>query len=153
MTGPSEATKSRVRPEPVARGRLARWLNPHGWGPRRLCLQIVLSIALALFLMDWLAHQLFWPEPGATEVLLVSSERCPHSRAVRAHLVANEIPFRELDSRRDPLASGLAGWAFQSVSVPIVVVGTEIIHGNRAQQIDAALGELGYPADRDASIP
>lgn len=126
------------------RSLLRRLLNPHGWGPRRLVLQMLLCTALALLITDRLAHQLFWPEPGSTEVLLVSSPTCPHSRAVESHLRANAIPFRKIDSRENFFASGLAGWAFQTVRVPIVVVGTEIIHGNRTEQIDQAIAALGY---------
>ena len=89
--------------------------------------------------MDQLAHGLFWPDADARDVLVLGSETCPHSRAVAARLRALGVPFREVDTRRDPIASALAAWAYQSLRVPVVVVGPEVIHGNRADRIDQAL--------------
>jgi hypothetical protein len=39
-----------------------------------------------------------------------------------------------------------------SASGRFVVVGGEIIHGNRASQIDAALADLGYAVERRARL-
>ena len=126
-------------------------LNPEGYTKRQLVLKGLFCLVLAIFIMDRLAHHLFWPAPEATEIVLLSSAKCPYSRAAKAHLEANGVPFREVDSRRDPFSAAFASWAFQSVRVPIVVVGPEIIHGYRAEQIDAALAELGYPVARKST--
>ena len=144
-----------VGDEPPPRGRLRRLLNPHGWGTRRLVLMHVLCLALAILTVDQLAHFLYWPAADAKEILLVGSPSCPHSRAVRSRLETQGIPFREIDARNDPLASALAAWAFQSLRVPIVVVGPEVIHGNRAARIDTALAQLGYspPTPPPTSAP
>jgi len=143
MTEPSDSTEAGASGTPE-RSRLARHFNPHGYGTRGLVLQFALCLSLAIFTVDRLAHALFWPEPDATEVLLVGSPDCPFSRAAKAHLEARNVPFREVMSPRDPFQSALAAWAFQSVRVPIVVVGPEIVHGYREQKIDAALVDLGY---------
>ena len=107
----------------------------------------LLCFALAILTVDRTAAYLYRPSESSREVLLVSSPTCPHSRAARAHLVELGVPFRELDSHAEPLAAGLAGWALQSLRIPIVVVGPEIIYGNRTDRIDAALTRLGYELD------
>lgn len=107
----------------------------------------LLSAALALLITDRLAHALYWPAPGARDVFVVSSERCPWSTAARRQLDARGVPYRVIDTRRDGLASALAGWAFQSVSVPIVVIGEEVMRGYSAERIDAALAKLDLTGD------
>jgi len=134
-----------------ARPRIARILNPHGHGPRRLVLQGLLCLALSVLIVDQLAHGLFWPDADARDVLVLGSETCPHSRAVAARLRALGVPFREVDTRRDPIASALAAWAYQSLRVPVVVVGPEVIHGNRADRIDQALARLGWDVGHEAA--
>ena len=139
----SESTPAESRSQPVPeRSLAARILNPHDLKGRTLFLVIVLTVVLAVLILDRVAHALYWPAPGATEIILVSSERCPHSRAVKSALKARGVAYREIDARREALAAGLAGWAFQSVSVPILVVGEEIIRGNQAERIDRALDRL-----------
>lgn len=131
--------------DPTSERSLAsRILNPHGFSPRGIVLRLMLCLALSIFIVDRLAHAMFWPDEDSTEVVLVSSSACPYSRAAKAHLDGMGVPYREIESRSDPLRAALAGWAFQSMSVPIVVVGSDIVHGYREGKIDDALVGNGY---------
>lgn len=130
---------------------LARILNPRGLSTRGLVLQAFLCVALAILVVDQLASALFWPAADAREILVVSSERCPWSHAARERLASYGVEFRVIDATGDALEAGLAGWAFQSMSVPIVVVGPEVIHGYDAPRIDAALAALGHALPGDAT--
>lgn len=124
-----------------------RLLNPYGFSRRGAVLYHVLILALAFLTMDRLASHLFWPAPESQEVLLLGSPTCPHSSAAREHLVEAGVPFRELSTHDDPVRSALASWAFQTLRVPVVVVGGEVIYGNRRDQIDAALATLDPPVE------
>ena len=124
-------------------------LNPFGLPTRALVLYHVLLVCLSVFTLDRIAAHLYLPAADSREILLVGSDGCPHSRAVRARLVASGAPFREVSADGQPVSRALASWAFQSFSVPIVVVGPEVIRGNRAERIDAALARLGYGERRE----
>jgi len=124
----------------------SRIFNPYGLKPRSLVLYHVLMLALAIFTIDQIASFAFLPGEESREIVLVSSRSCPHSRAVKERLVDAAIPFREVSAEGEPFSRALASWAFQSLSVPIVVVGPEVIYGNRRDRIDEALAELGYDA-------
>lgn len=114
---------------------------------------MLMCVALSILILDRAAVALHWPAEGARAVVLLSSDRCPHSRAVRARLFELGVPFEEIDSRRNPISAALAGWAFHSLSVPVLVAGEEIIYGNRTHRIEAALAKLGYEvASRAAAI-
>lgn len=124
---------------------ISRLLNPWGLAPRGLALYCVLILLLAIFTFDRLAAWSILPSADSTEIVLVSSRTCPHSRAVRERLQGAGIPFREIVHGEDPIRSALAVWALQSARVPIVLIGPKIVYGNRREEIDAALVALGYP--------
>lgn len=121
-----------------------RILNPYRLETRALVLYHILVLSLAIFTLDRTAAYLYAPSQGSTEILLVGSPTCPHSRAVRRRFVEAGVSFREVDSKANPLGSALAAWTFQSLSVPIVVVGDEVIYGNRSEKIDEALAALEF---------
>ena len=121
-----------------------RILNPYGLGKRPLLLYHVLIFCLSILTIDRVAAYQLQPSEGSREVVLVGSTTCPYSRAVRERLVAAEIPFRDIDTHENPISHALAVWTFQSLRVPIVVVGTDVIYGDRSDQIDTALAQLGY---------
>jgi glutaredoxin len=141
----SEGESSPSRVHPI--------LNPWGLEPRALVLYCILVVLLAVFSVDRIAAWTILPAADSREVVLVGSRTCPHSRAVRERLREAGIPFREIRSEDDPLESALAAWALQSLRVPIVLVGPEIVYGNRREKIDAALAKLGYPASRADAEP
>jgi len=128
----------------------SRIFNPYGLRPRALVLFHMLLVCLAIFSVDRVAAYAFRPGADSREIVLVSSRTCPHSRAVRQRLVDAGIAFREVNAEEQPMSSALASWAFQSLSVPIVVIGPEVIYGNRKDRIDEALVSLGYQTIEDA---
>lgn len=121
-----------------------RLINPYGLSRRGLVFSHLLCLALAVLTVDRVASYWFWPAPESREVVLLGSPTCPHSRAAREHLVDVGVPFREVSTHDDPVSSALASWAFQTLRVPVVVVGSKVVYGNRRDQIDAALEALGY---------
>ncbi|MCR9094900.1 MAG: glutaredoxin family protein [bacterium] len=144
------------RPSPSSdtaeRSILARVLNPHGLSTRGIVLQLAFCVALAILVVDQVASSLYWPAEDADEILVVSSERCPWSRAARQRLDAHGVDYRVIDAREDWLETGLAGWAYQSLSVPIVVVGPEVIQGYDERRIDAALARLGHGLPDETAV-
>ena len=134
-----------TKTQPDDRPQRSRILNPYGLGIRALVLYHVLILCLAILTFDRIAAYQFQPSHESREVVLVGSTTCPHSRAVRERLVAAEVPFRNIDTRENPISRALAVWTFQSFRVPIVVVGNDVIYGDRRDRIAASLAELGYP--------
>lgn len=119
-------------------------MNPYGLKKRALVLYHVLIACLTILTIDRIAAYQFQPSEASREVVLVGSTTCPHSRAVRERLMAAGVPFLNIDMRESPFSHALAAWTFQSFRVPIVVVGNDVIYGDRRDQIAASLEELGY---------
>lgn len=130
-----------------------RILNPYGLKTRALVLYHVMVFCLAILTLDRIAAYRMQPRSGKQEILLVSSETCPHSRAVQTRLLSAGVPFRVIDSRKNPIDSALAVWRFQSLAVPIVVIGEDVIYGNRRAQIDASLDALAGDFSQSISAP
>jgi glutaredoxin len=110
---------------------------------RRAALYVALGAALLLLALDRGAAYLYRPGPGATDVVIYTTEWCPYCAALRTHLTGHGIPFEELDVERT-LRGGMAFWALRGSGVPVAVIGPDVVHGFDLGEIDRSLARLGY---------
>ena len=130
---------------------IQRRFNPYGFSPGMLALQAVLCLGLSVLTLDLMAHAALRLAADSTGIVVVSSESCPWSRAAKAHLDARSVPYRVIESQRNPLLSAFALWTHRSLRVPIVVIGDEVVRGYSEEAIDAALARrpgASAPASR-----
>ena len=96
---------------------------------------------LILFALDRAVAYIYIPEQDAKEISLYSTEWCSYCASVRTYFEAHNIKFKEYDVEQSTV--GLLGlWAFRAQGVPVVVVGSEVIHGYNMEEVNSALDRL-----------
>jgi glutaredoxin len=82
-------------------------------------------------------------DTGSNGIVLLSAEWCGYCKALRAALVAHEVPFRELD-----VETSSEGWrAYSSLrahGIPVTVIGQDVVYGYDPTHIDGLLKPLGF---------
>lgn len=101
----------------------------------------ILIFTLILFTLDRAVAYIYVPKPGDTEITLYSAEWCSYCASVRMYFDTHGIEFKEYDVEKSAL--GVVGlWAFRARGVPIVVIGSEVIHGYDMEKVNRALEQL-----------
>ena len=106
----------------------------------RSLLRIVIFI-LILFALDRAVAYIYMPEEGAKEITLYSTDWCSYCASLRIYFDTHGITYKEYDVEES--AAGMVGmWAFRANSVPVVVVGSEVIYGYNMEKVNSALDKL-----------
>lgn len=101
----------------------------------------VLIFVLILFALDRAVAYIYLPDENANEISLYSAEWCSYCASVRMYFDTHNIEYQEYDVEQS--ATGLLGlWAFRTNSVPVIVVGNEVIYGYNMDKVSAALDQL-----------
>jgi len=74
------------------------------------------------------------------KVKMFSLSTCPHCKKAKAYLSEKGIAFENVDVRENKEGAKELMEVYNSKSVPVVVIGDEVIVGFDQQRIDAALG-------------
>jgi glutaredoxin len=76
-------------------------------------------------------------------VIVYTTRWCPVCERLRQCLRRHRVPFEERDVEASARAK--AEWsALDGVGVPVTLVGQQIAHGMRQEQLQAALGAAGF---------
>lgn len=112
----------------------------------RIVLNLVLSLAVSLLLLDRAAAWLHRPAPESTAVVLYTTEWCPYCRSLRLYLDAYGIPYK--DHNVEKSLSGIMGfWTLRGRGVPVSVIGPEVVYGYDLEKINCSLAALGYEVE------
>ena len=110
---------------------------------RRILLGSALFLALALLGLDRYAAIVHRPSQTSTRVVIYTTERCPYCETLRRGLAVSGVPFIEYDVEKT-LQGQLGFWALRARGVPVSAIGPTIVYGYRVEEIQKALGNLGY---------
>ena len=103
----------------------------------------LLLTAIILFCLDRSIAYLYKPKPGATEIILYSTDWCPYCNSLRTHFDSSSIPYTEHDVEKS--ISGIAGfWALRARGVPVTVIGPKVVYGYDLDTINQSLIKLGH---------
>lgn len=106
-------------------------------------LYLLLATAITLLALDRLATYMYKPNADSKDIIIYTTDWCPYCNSLRIHLNNHKIPFTEYDTEKT--VSGFAGfWALRARSVPVSVIGPDVIYGYDIDNIDRSLGQLGY---------
>ena len=114
---------------------------------RRL-LWAALGVALLALALDRGPPWYFDPRRGngPTQVIVYSTTWCPVCERLRVCLRKSAVPFEERDVERSFRAD--QEWsALDGFGVPLTLVGQQVAHGMRQQELQSALATAGYRAD------
>jgi len=85
----------------------------------------------------------YYPNSESTDVVVYSASWCKYCAALKSHLNANRIPYKEYDVERSVI--GALGYVvLRGDSVPLSVVGPDIVRGYDEPGYDESLSRLGY---------
>ena len=111
-------------------------------------LLIALALSLALLVLDRGVPWYYDPRRGNApdHVIVYSTRWCPVCERLRRCLRRNDVPFEERDVEASTRAA--AEWyAVDGAGVPLTVVGQQVAHGMRQEQLEPALAAGGYKVD------
>ncbi len=86
---------------------------------------------------------------GERGVVLMSAHWCPWCRRLEAELTAGAVPHIVIDV---DTAEGGKAWRSLGRSVPITVIGQDVITGYNPTRINARLAEAGLPTLKPAQL-
>ena len=111
-------------------------------------LAVTLAAAIVLFALFHYARSYYLPAPGATEIIIYTTEWCPYCKALRNMLEKYQIPYTEYDTEKS--IHGMLGFLVLGArGVPVVVAGENIIYGYDGIEITDALADAGYELPLD----
>jgi glutaredoxin len=109
---------------------------------RRILLGTALVLALVLLFLDRYAAAVHRPGENSREVVIYTTEKCNYCEQLRRSLKNSKIQYREYDV--DKSFQGQLGlWALGARSVPVSVIGPNVVYGYRVDEIYKALKALG----------
>lgn len=111
-------------------------------------LAIILIVCIVLVALFQFARSQYVPAPGATEIVIYTTEWCPYCKALRNILDKYQIPYTEYDTETS--LHGMLGFLLLGGrGVPLVVIGENIIYGYDGIEITNALSDAGYELPLD----
>ncbi len=110
---------------------------------RRILLASGLFLALGLLGLDRYAALVHRPSKISTKIVIYTTRLCPYCERLRRGLAVSAIPYLEHDVERS-LQGQLGFWALHAKGVPVSVIGPEVVYGYQVEEIQKALGGLGY---------
>jgi glutaredoxin len=111
---------------------------------RWILLGSALFLTLVLFGLDRYAALVHRPSETSTKIVLYTTERCPCCKKLRRDLAESAVPTKEYDEEKT-LQGQLGFWALRARGIPVSVIGLKMVYGNRVEEIQKALADLGYP--------
>ena len=128
------------RPRPLAPGDRRKLVGRLLW--------IALALSLVLLVLDRGVPWYYDPRRGNApdHVIVYTTRWCPACERLRRCLRRHAVPFDERDVEASARAT--AEWhALDGVGVPLTLVGRQIAHGMRREQLQPALGAAGFEVD------
>ena len=110
---------------------------------RRGLLYTALGLALLLVGLDRYAAWRYLPDSDATAGIVYGAAWCGPCHQVKQWLDDNDVPYTEYDVEKS-FAGAMGFWALRGRSVPLTVIGPEVVPGFRVQRITDALQKIGY---------
>jgi glutaredoxin len=114
---------------------------------RRL-LWTALGLSLVLWVVDRGVPWYYDPRRGNApdHVIVYTTGWCPACERLRVCLRRHAVPFEERDVEASKRAA--AEWyALDGAGVPLTLVGQQIAHGMRREQLEPALAAAGFKVD------
>ena len=111
-------------------------------GIRRVALLTLFILVIILFCLDRYAAYKHRPAGDSNAVVIYTTKRCPYCVKLRADLKANRITHKEYDVENG-LDGFLGMWTLRARSVPVSVIGPNVVYGYRVDELVQAFDELG----------
>lgn len=120
----------------------------------RPLLLTILGLAVCLLVLDRGAAWYFDPRPGNEpgRVIVYSTSWCPVCERLRQCLQRHNVPFEERDVERSSRA-GAEWWALGGSGVPVTLIGQQVVHGLRQEELQGALAQAGHSIDCSSREP
>jgi len=110
---------------------------------RQVLLGTALVLALTLLFFDRYAAAVHRPGENSKEVVIYTTEKCCYCEQLRRSLKSSGIKYKEYDVEKS-FQGQLGLWALGARSVPVSVIGPNVVYGYRVDELYKALKALGF---------